>query len=75
MTRKTWGLALASVLVLVILLYSHVVATDADGRKKIAVFLDRTPLDMQQQAVVLSKSTVVSHVKVWPTVPFDLGVI
>jgi len=59
MTRKTWGLALASVLVLVIRLYSHVVATDADGRKKIAVFLDRTPLDMQQQAVVLSKSTVV----------------
>jgi hypothetical protein len=50
---------MSAVLVLVILLYSHVVATDADGRKKIAVFLDRTPLDVQQQAVVLSKSTVV----------------
>ena len=59
MPRKIWSLAIASVLVSVILLYSHVVATDADGRKKIAVFLDRTPLDMQQQAVVLSKSTVV----------------
>jgi subtilisin family serine protease len=59
MPRKIWSLAIASVLVSVIPLYSHVVATDADGRKKIAVFLDRTPLDMQQQAVVLSKSTVV----------------
>jgi X-X-X-Leu-X-X-Gly heptad repeat protein len=59
MPRKIWSLAIASVLVSVILLYSQVVATDADGRKKIAVFLDRTPLDMQQQAVVLSKSTVV----------------
>ena len=59
MTRKIWGLAIASVLVSVILLYGQVVATDADGRKKIAVFLDGTPLDVQQQAVALSKSTVV----------------
>jgi X-X-X-Leu-X-X-Gly heptad repeat protein len=58
MPRKIWGLAIASVLVSVILLYGQVVATDADGRKKIAVFLDGTPLDMQQ-AVALSKSTVV----------------
>jgi subtilisin family serine protease len=59
MPRKIWGLAIARVLVSVILLDGQIVATDADGRKKIAVFLDGTPLDMQQQVVALSKSTVV----------------
>jgi hypothetical protein len=54
MTRKTWVLAIASVLVSVILLDGQVCATDADGRKKIAVFLDGTPLDVQQQPGALA---------------------
>ena len=58
MPRTIWGLTIASVLVSVILLDGQIVATDADGRKQIAVFLDGTPLGVQQ-AVALSKSPVV----------------
>ena len=58
MTRKIWVLAIVSILVSVILLESQVFATDADGRKKIVVFLDGTSLTVQQTVVALSGSTV-----------------
>ena len=51
MTRKIWVLVIASILVSVILLEGQVFATDADGRKKIVVFLDGTSLTVQQTVV------------------------
>jgi hypothetical protein len=76
MTRKIWVLAIASVLVSVILLDEQIFATDVDGRKKIAVFLDGTPWDVQRQAVALSKSVMggyddlaVSILSITPALP------
>jgi subtilisin family serine protease len=68
MTRKLWALVIASVLVSVILLAGQVLATDADGRKKIVVFLDGTPLAVQQTVVALSGSTAgqpLSFINAW----------
>jgi minor extracellular protease Epr len=66
MTRKTWVLVIASVLVSSIRLEGQVFA--AGGRKQIVVFRDGTPLAVQQQAVALSGSTVVfplSFISAW----------
>src|SRR5262249_58223535 len=59
MTRKIWVLVMVNVLVSVILLKGQVFATDADGRKKIVVFLDDTSLADQQTVVAQSGSTMV----------------
>ena len=59
MTRKTWILVIASVLVLIILSKGQVCATDADGRKKIVVFQDGTSSAVQRTVVALSGSTVI----------------
>lgn len=59
MTRKTWVLALASVLVAVILVEGQVCAIDMQARKKIVVFQDGITPALQQTVVALSGSTVV----------------
>ena len=59
MTRKTWVLVIASVLVSGILLEGQVFASDEKERKKIVVFDDRVPLGVQQLAVEQSGGTVV----------------
>ena len=59
MTRKTWVLVIASILVSVILIEGQVFATDEEERKKIVVFQRGTSSAVQRQVVTLSGSTVV----------------
>ena len=59
MTRKAWGLVIASVLVSVILIEGQVFATGEGERKKIVVFQDGISSEVQQMVVALSGSTVV----------------
>jgi subtilisin family serine protease len=59
MIRKVWVLVIASVLVSVSLLGGPAFATGGEDRKKIVLFLDGTPLSVQQTVVALSGSTVV----------------
>jgi subtilisin family serine protease len=83
MTRKTRVLVIASILVSVILIEGQVFARDEEERnedekerKKIVVFRDNTPLEVQETVVRLSGSTVVlplSFINAWAIELPDVG--